>query len=402
MDESQPPAARTLPEVEFALVISRTINALNEDPSLLRSTVYELARVKLRKDLFGGDLEQTQQLTQALETAIQGVEDFEVRQKGTAGHSGSIAGPMNKLSETARPMAPTLPAVEVYTPSQQRPTGVPLIDHPTFETRGNRRALEHDIPATHYGSIKRAFRLLLWAALGIFVGWVVITNRDGIRSFVANRTGSPKPPAVATVASPTAVDQSATMPAPAQTPTIPAPPPIPGLPLPTTYGNYAINNGELAELELLQGQVPDKRVAVSTPIQTASHTILPDGSPTFVVFRRDLATIPTDGIEARVVARIRHTMKFDGQAKQPTYTQEELWSIRPFVYKFRSAPIPGNPEMMLIKPDNVVLPPGRYILVLKRQGYDFTVAGKITEPDQCLERTEAANGSFYSPCSNLP
>ena len=45
---------------------------------------------------------------------------------------------------------------------------------------------------------------------------------------------------------------------------------------------------------------------------------------------------------------------------------------------------------------------GRYVLVLKRQGYDFTVAGKITDPNQCLERTEAANGSFYSPCSKIP
>jgi hypothetical protein len=44
------------------------------------------------------------------------------------------------------------------------------------------------------------------------------------------------------------------------------------------------------------------------------------------------------------------------------------------------------------------LPAGRYVLVLKDQGYDFTVAGKITEPSQCVERTEAANGTFYSEC----
>jgi hypothetical protein len=59
--------------------------------------------------------------------------------------------------------------------------------------------------------------------------------------------------------------------------------------------------------------------------------------------------------------------------------------------------------MMLLKPDDgVVLSPGRYVLVLKRQGYDFTVAGKITDPNQCLERTEAVNGTFYSPCSKIP
>jgi hypothetical protein len=37
-------------------------------------------------------------------------------------------------------------------------------------------------------------------------------------------------------------------------------------------------------------------------------------------------------------------------------------------------------------------------VVLKGQAYGFTVAGRITDPVQCLERTEAANGAFYSEC----
>jgi hypothetical protein len=45
-----------------------------------------------------------------------------------------------------------------------------------------------------------------------------------------------------------------------------------------------------------------------------------------------------------------------------------------------------------------VLPPGRYVLVLKDQSYDFTVAGTVTDLAQCLERTDAANGEFYSEC----
>ena len=135
----------------------------------------------------------------------------------------------------------------------------------------------------------------------------------------------------------------------------------------------------------------------------SSTCLIGDGSPTFVLFRRDLASIPTDSIEARVVAKISQTMKVDSQTRQASYTPEELWSIRPFTFKFRGAPVPGHPEMILIKPDEgVVLPAGRYALVLKRQGYDFTVAGKITDPNQCLERTEATNGSFYSPCSKMP
>jgi len=35
---------------------------------------------------------------------------------------------------------------------------------------------------------------------------------------------------------------------------------------------------------------------------------------------------------------------------------------------------------------------------LKDQPYDFTVAGEITDAAQCLERTDAMNGSFYSEC----
>ena len=56
--------------------------------------------------------------------------------------------------------------------------------------------------------------------------------------------------------------------------------------------------------------------------------------------------------------------------------------------------------MLLIQAENAdfALPPGRYVLVLKNQGYDFTVAGKVTDPSQCLERTDAANGAFYSDC----
>ena len=56
--------------------------------------------------------------------------------------------------------------------------------------------------------------------------------------------------------------------------------------------------------------------------------------------------------------------------------------------------------MLLIQSENAdfALPAGRYVLVLKDQGYDFTVAGKVSDPSQCLERTDAANGEFYSDC----
>lgn len=179
--------------------------------------------------------------------------------------------------------------------------------------------------------------------------------------------------------------------------TLPLDPLLESTPPPTTYGTYAVSNGQLAELELLPAAAPDRRVAISSTIKTPSQTILSNGSPTFIVFRRDLASIPTEQIELRAVAKITRTMKFDAKAKSPEYTSEDLWSIRNLNYKLKVSPAPGNSEMLVIRSDSV-LPAGRYVLILKRQAYDFTVEGRVTDPNQCLERIEATNGVFYSPC----
>ena len=66
---------------------------------------------------------------------------------------------------------------------------------------------------------------------------------------------------------------------------------------------YALANAELTELQLLSEQVPDKRVAISRPINQPSHTTLP-GKPKFLVFRRDLAGSALDRIEVRLVALV--------------------------------------------------------------------------------------------------
>ena len=391
-------AAQTLPEVEFALILSRTIDALNEDPSLLRNTVYEMARSTLTKDLFDSDPDRGQRLAQALETAIRGVEDFSVRQNGGIIRGRPIAGPMGQLLDSGRLAPPQFPNPEVYPPHAGAALPVIQIDHPAFETARAGWEPAGSI-STKRDSSSLSWRMVLFGlcVVPFIVLAGIVADRALTSGFLRGGSVSSKlAPGIAP--SQITPDQMAAIYAPMP----PAPPPIPGLPLPTSYGNYVVKDGQLTELQLLDGQVPDKRVAISAPIHTPSHTVLPDGSPTFVIFRRDLASIPTDSIEARVVAKISQTMKVDSQTRQASYTPEELWSVRPFTYKFRSAPVPGNPEMILIKPeDGVVLPPGRYALVLKRQGYDFTVAGEITDPNQCLERTEATNGIFYSPCSKI-
>jgi hypothetical protein len=71
-------AARPL-EVEFAVVLSRVIESIEDDPApLLRNAVYELARIKLRREAWQKNpainLSEVRRLMLALESAIEGVE----------------------------------------------------------------------------------------------------------------------------------------------------------------------------------------------------------------------------------------------------------------------------------------------------------------------------------------
>ena len=74
-------AADQSPEVNFALVLSRMIDSVEQDPAQLRATVYELARIKLREQFGHEDAKEVKRLVGALETAISGVESFS-RQHG--------------------------------------------------------------------------------------------------------------------------------------------------------------------------------------------------------------------------------------------------------------------------------------------------------------------------------
>jgi hypothetical protein len=70
-------AARPL-EVDFAVVLSRIIDSIEHNPAQLRNAVYELARIKLRKEAWSENPAinppEAKRLTLALESAIEGVE----------------------------------------------------------------------------------------------------------------------------------------------------------------------------------------------------------------------------------------------------------------------------------------------------------------------------------------
>src|SRR6201987_4861261 len=61
-------------EVEFALVLSRMIDSITEDPEQLRASLYELARHKLEEQVATEALDEQSRILNSLEVAIKGVE----------------------------------------------------------------------------------------------------------------------------------------------------------------------------------------------------------------------------------------------------------------------------------------------------------------------------------------
>jgi hypothetical protein len=153
-------------------------------------------------------------------------------------------------------------------------------------------------------------------------------------------------------------------------------------------------------MKTLPGKVPDPRVAMSAAINAPSQTVMARGDVKFIVFRRDAATSAPDNAQVRVMAKVMRAMGVDGEGKAVKSRVQDSWVIRGNTFPYRAGPIEGHAEMYLIQPEteDFVLPPGRYALVIRGQGFDFSVDGSITDPQQCVERVDAANGVFYSPC----
>ena len=373
-------------EVEFALILSRMISTVKEDPAQLRLAIYEFARARLTMDTSWADDHERERLSTALETAIQGVEQFSARREERQSLQPPTPHAQIGLGTTppAEPATPMVPVHEV----DAEPKSVVLKE---VYWRNDAQTIAQAQTRVLLSTLARfAIGALLF---GVLAGLVIY--KQGTLGG-SERLSSP---ATVIVAKPSTLPSS-NVPGTADLKTAAISQDAPAFPLPTDYGVYAVNNDKLSELNLLQEQVPDKRIAMSTPINQPSQTTLPDGKVKFVVFRRDLAGSAPDRIDVRVVARVVRALTFDGKGKASFVPVTDAWNIRNQSYEFRVRPLPGNPEMLTMqaeKPD-FTLPAGRYVLALKNQGYDFTVAGKVTDPSQCLERTDAANGAFYSDC----
>jgi len=95
-DDDAPPAP--MPEVEFALVLSRMIDSIQNDPEHLRQTVYQLARHKLEEQLANEGRRDQRKMSKALETAILGVETFAQNNGGLPGSNGPAALPPPRVT----------------------------------------------------------------------------------------------------------------------------------------------------------------------------------------------------------------------------------------------------------------------------------------------------------------
>ena len=375
-------------EIEYALILSRMINTVKDDPAEIRATIYEFARAKLKLDTSWAETNERERLAAALEAAIHGVEAFSVRQEQTS--LLEPPAPVARLAHvaaTAEPPSRSMTTVGAVTPASEDIL-LPDRARPYAEVR---HVLE--VRTTPLGPMLARFvvGMLLFAGLA-----GVAYYKDKLPAIVESLQipGAENTPAA------TAVGPATT---PAEVKNAVPQANAPAFPVPSDYGIYALTNGTLSELNALSERVPDKRIAVSTPINRPGRTTLPDGRAKFIIFRRDLAGNAPERIEVRVVARVVRASTFDAKGKPSSVPVSDAWNIRNLSFEFRVRPIAGNPEMLLVQSENpdFVLPAGRYVLVLREQGYDFVVAGAVTDLSQCLERTDAVNGAFYSECKRL-
>jgi hypothetical protein len=397
-------------------VLARMVAAVSQDHGQLRMLIYEFARTKLRRDLYrqfeAGDWSGIEERVLALEAAIDQVEaDF-----------AHIATPLPFVSEPAlnrsTPELSTQSAL-ILSPDSQKPEMVEdygacvpsffpsstddrehIFSLSTISERNDRYAitrLNKQLQSNFWWTIQ----LIVAVVLGVAI-YAAIDGQSAFILLGLHRLDRPTNVSAANASngeqnvSPDGINLAASS-------KVASRPGIPNIPVPSSYGVYAVSNGQLTELDLLPIRVPDQRVAISTSISTPSRAHLPIGQLQFVVFRRDLASDAPDRVAVRVVAQVVRALTFDPGGKPTVTNVEGSWVVRSNSYQMRVAPVADNPEVIVIRPEHaeLVFPAGRYALVLKGVAYDFTLDGPLTDSAHCLERTDALNAPIYTECRNL-
>jgi hypothetical protein len=177
--------------------------------------------------------------------------------------------------------------------------------------------------------------------------------------------------------------------------------PAPVFPHPSSYGIYAISNKQLIELEQIPTAPVDPRTRNTLQIVKPSRAVIAGDHLTFLVFRRDLIMSAPEKVQARIAARIAHSMIFDSSGKpQITTPATEAWLIRDRGYDLRVSPARESAEMIIVGPENPEFdfPAGRYELLISGQPYDFVIAGTVTDPAHCVEGFATVRGPVFYEC----
>ncbi|OSI69597.1 hypothetical protein BSZ21_12820 [Bradyrhizobium canariense] len=355
----------------FVRLLSGRIRDISGDPRQVREIVYELARIKLLEQFTRGDARESRELQQVLERAIR---DVELSFEGSERDALSKA-PESALDAASHPSPLDPPAPQPVPPSPPVPTAA--------ETRRGSVARPRPLDQPQRSRILNS--LIRLAAI-----LVIVAGASAAVTYWPRLRTQPQPTVAVTPSSGESVER---------TPKEPTPAAQPSMPLPTTFGVYALSQGQLQELKPVPGKIPDRRVAISAAITTPSATTLTSGDVSFIVFRPD-GGVDATGTEVRVVAKVSRAMGVDATGKAAMVSAGDTWVIRSMSFPYKVGPVEDQPRMLSLQPeqDGFTLSPGRYVVVVKGMGYDFTVAGTPTDPNQCVERINATNGAFYSPC----
>jgi hypothetical protein len=334
-DSDQPGA------IEFALMLDRAIGAFSNDPEMLRSAVYELARTKLRDQLGHPDSRQTREAFASLEMAIGKVEAFSQSQPALLLKPTDLAGS----------------AVSISTP------GASHAQQTIARSRSRARSWTGYVLAL---LIAAGTLMAILASRGFFGSSVFTTFSQSL--FATKDTK------------------------PAEVPSAPSAPPPKKRPMPPAYGAFAVVGEDFVELQPIGIRPPDIRVAVSSQVKLPERAILSTNMPTFMVYERFPPAVAR--AEARVMARISR-VRGDSDSSNPAST----WVVRNITTPFRVLMDSERPDILMVSPNaDVELKPGRYALVVGNNAFDFTIAGKTDEAVHCLEQVIGMNGTFYSPC----
>jgi hypothetical protein len=387
--------------------LSQLLAEASRDHTQLRGLIYEFARVKLRRELYphflDGAWSEIEEQILGLERAIVRVEaDFAqtaLPAKSTSFLPGPSSGRSLRLSSpqrTSRFGASSIRAESLFLGFSQN--AAPSLHNPS-PSSGN------SFLGRHLRSrFWRNMQLLLAAAMGLAIyvtadPQLILRRLGSSSAFVSiqkNQKAGVEGAKARIPAEEAVVAKSSTF-------GIVGKPRGHAIPIPAEYGVYGLSGGKLIELEQLPIKVPDPRVAMSAAFPVPSKVHIRAGQLQFVAYRRDLANSTPDQVAVRVVAQVMRALSFDSKGHPKTAAVEQTWVIRNQSYELNVGPFADNPEMVLMRPvvPDLVLPAGRYALVLKGVGYDFTVEGALTDKAHCLERTDALDALFYSECKQL-